>query len=150
MRPLNRPIAPVLPVGAYKTYEIDAPMATHWRAASCAEVACGAYLRGWRTVVDEHTPLGLAQASYIRRDSGRGFREERNEGGMTVFTFEAGQRCFKADEHRIKTGQPELFSVRGGDYRGSTGRIHTFARAADWTDDFADHQQRIADRINQG
>lgn len=149
MRPMFRP-EPALPVGAMQTYVIDRPLETHWRPASCAEVDCAPHRNGWRTVVDERTDLGQAQAYYIRRQSGRGYREERNEAGATVFTFSPGQTCFKADQHRLPLGRPEIYLVRGGDWRGSTGLIRRHTRAADWVDDFAEHQNRIATAHNRG
>lgn len=131
---------PKMSPGAYTTYQIAAPAKTHWRDASCAEVDCGAWLHGWRTVVDEATDLGASQAYYIRHDSGRGFTEVRQPDGLTAFTFEAGQRCFSP--HRIQA-RPEFFVVRHGDWRRSTiDRVHT--RPVDWVEDFALHQDKIA------
>lgn len=146
MRPLNR-VDPMLPVTAMKTYEISAPLATHWREATCAEVDCPPHLRGWRTVCDESSVLGQAQAHYIRNDRSRRSHEARNEGGMTIFTFEPGQTCFRAGEHRIQLGRPEFFRVWSGDWRGRTGEAYQHSRPADWVDDFAEHQQRLADRL---
>lgn len=149
-RTLNR-LAPALPVGAMKTYAIRSPRATHWRAATCAEVACPAYLNGWRTVVDEATELGQRQAHHVRKAAGRSYTEHRDEAGLTVFTFEAGQRCFAADGHQAPTGRPELYVVRGGDWRGNPrGDVRKHVRAADWVEDFGEHQQQLADRLAQG
>jgi hypothetical protein len=53
-------IEPQLPVGATKTYSALAPLATHFRAATCEDVDCGNYLHGWKTVVNESTELGAA------------------------------------------------------------------------------------------
>lgn len=139
---------PLLPPHAKKTYSIKAPRATHWRAASCAEVECAGREHGWACLIDETTELGQAQAHYIRKLSGRRFREESHEG-LTSFTFEPGQTCFT--EHEVPLGNPQLFLVRGGDLRGWTGegnRLHT--RPEDWVDDFATHQQLIADAIEKG
>lgn len=116
MRPVNR-ILPALPVAAMKTYSIDAPMGTHFRAATCVEVECVHRERGWRTLVDETTELGQRQADYIRRHAGRHFTEAREEG-MTRFDFPAGQACFRT--HQVRVDRPEIFSVAGGDFRGRT------------------------------
>jgi hypothetical protein len=128
---------------AYKTYQILAPAATHWRAATCAEVDCGAYLSGWATVIDESVPdPGQKQAYYIRYQSERRFTESRNAAGLTVFVFEAGQDCFRRP-HRTPVGRPEFFVVRDGAHRRDL-------RPADWVDDFANHQQRLADAQAKG
>jgi len=73
------------------------PRDTHWREASCREVGCQQYLRGWQTVLPANDTIN---AGYIRR-SGLGFREE-SEGQLVRFLFEPGQECFKgrAGEHR--------------------------------------------------
>jgi hypothetical protein len=149
-RTLNR-IAPALPVGAMKTYEIRSPRATHWRKATCAEVACPPYLNGWRTILDETTELGQRLAHTVRKVAGRAYTEHHAAPNLTIFTFEAGQRCFAADSHQLPTGRPELYVVRGGDWRGNPrGDVRKHARAADWVDDFATHQQQLADRLAQG
>ena len=76
--------------------------------------------------------------------------EVRNPLGLTEFTFEAGQTCFV--EHRVPLEREPLYVVRDGDWRGNprgtAPRIHT--RPDDWVDDFAEHQQRLADRFEQG
>ena len=123
-RQLNR-VAPALPVSSYKTYSIKSPLASHWRDASCAEYGCTAYANGWQTKVDEATELGQKQAHYIRKQSGRGFTEQR-EGVITVFSFEPGQTCF-APGHRVPSGREHIYTVRGGDWRGATGDIRKVA-----------------------
>jgi hypothetical protein len=138
-------ITPALGVGAYQTYSITAPHDRTVRAA-CEEVGCAAWLNGWQSKVDESTELGQRQAAYIRQQSGRTFREQRTGEGLTVFTFDSRQRCFA--DHRTR---PEVYAVRDGDWRGNpTGRTRTHQSAADWTEDFGEHQQRIADQIERG
>jgi hypothetical protein len=142
-------ITPVGPVTAYKTYGMRTPLATHYRPAACVEVDCLAHLNGWRTLVDETTMLGQKQAHYIRSESGRRYIEERQPTGLTAFDFPEGQRCFT--EHRVTLDREAFFSVRPGDWRGGANRheVRTL-NADDWLDDFANHQQRLADRINRG
>jgi len=140
---MNR-IEPVGPAAAYKTYTIDSPRDTTERAA-CEQVGCGAYRNGWRTVIDERTDLGRAQAEYIRTRSRRTFREQRAGDGMTCFIFESGQRCFT--DHKTR---PETYAVHLGDWRQNFGTVRAHVRAADWVDDFGEHQLRIADRIEKG
>ncbi|WP_413102217.1 hypothetical protein [Streptomyces sp. Inha503] len=143
-RPVNR-IDPSLPIGAYQTYSIASPRDTSVRAV-CEQVGCAAWARGWESVIDESTELGQQQAAYIRQRSGRTFREQRTETGLTVFRFESGQRCFA--DHRTR---PELYVVRDGDWRGNpTGRVRQHQRPQDWVEDFGEHQQKLADQQQKG
>lgn len=147
MRPLTR-VTPRLPPQSVKTYQVTAPVSTHWRPATCAEVDCAAWRHGWRTVVDERTDLGERQAAYIRSTcvpdalaaspAGRGRRryvEHRDAhqvqdgtgppagvvAGLTVFEFPAGQVCFASgnEAHRVPLERQPLYLVRGGDWRGN-------------------------------
>lgn len=147
MQPINR-VEPKLPPHAFKTYQILAPAETHWRAVPCSADSCANHEHGWRTYVDERTELGQRQAHYIRRESGRGFTEERNENGVTEFTFLPGQQCFDVHHERIE--RPEHFLVRAGDWRSSLEVIRRHTSPADWVDDFANHQNAIAEKVNRG
>lgn len=137
-------IEPKMPAGAYKTYTIDSPRDTTERAA-CEQVGCAAYRNGWRTIVDERTDLGRSQAEYIRLRSRRTFREGKTGDGLTVFTFESGQRCFT--DHKTR---PESYGVHLGDWRMDFGTVRTHTRASDWVEDFGEHQERIAEQIERG
>lgn len=143
MRPLTR-IDPAGEAGSYKTYEFVSPPDLMIRAA-CAQVGCQAYASGWETTLDEATPLGRKQAGYIRRRSGRTFTEHRTAAGLTVFRFEPHQRCFA--EHKTR---PDFYSVRAGDWRADLGQLRRHVNGADWVEDFAEHQQTIADQIERG
>lgn len=149
MRQVTR-IMPGLPAQAYKTYQIIAPPATHWRPATCEEAECGAYERGWRTLVDETSELGQRQAHYIRSLSGRRFVEARNAEGLTEFVFEAGQRCFA--QHQVPLEREPFYFVRGGDWRGNPSGVQPYqhARGEHWVEDFAEHQARLNDAIERG
>jgi hypothetical protein len=148
MRPINR-IAPVLPVGAMQTYQVIAPVSTHWRDATCVEVDCQHHLRGWRTVVDESTTLGQGQAYYIRHDRTRSHTEEKLASGLTQFTFKPGQNCFT--KHRVRVPKPEIYIVRDGDWRGNpTGRRRVHTNARDWVEDFGEHQLTVEERVKRG
>jgi hypothetical protein len=149
LRPVNRPVKPLMPAHAYKTYEIDAPLPTHFRPATCAEVGCREYERGWVSPIDERTLQGQRWAYRIRKVERRKYTEFKDPGGLTVFTFDAGQRCFA--EHRLPVGRPELFVVRGGDWRGNPrGEVRRHTRPEFWVEDFALHQQAIVDERNKG
>lgn len=145
-RKTNRAV-PKLPVTALRTFQIAVPLETHWRDAECAEIQCGHYLNGWAVHVEALTP-DLVHAA---RTSGRRYREEHLGEAQTWLVFEAGQPCFKASEHRIRTGRPELYSQRDGDWRGNpTGWERNHARPGDWLDAFANHQDRLVTRIGRG
>ncbi len=148
MQPYRVP--PALPAAAMKTYQIAAPLATHWRPATCEEADCLAYLHGWQTSVDETTELGQQQAHYIRHDKTRKHAERRAETGLTVFRFEAGQACFTA--HRLPVGRPERFLVVGGDWRGNPAGIppreHT--KPDFWVEDMAGTLDDIRTRHERG
>lgn len=134
----------------YSTYGIRRPRATHSRPASCAEVECPNYLRGFVSVVDEATQLGQLQAAWIRGRAGRRFTESRDPAGLTRFTFPPEQPCFA--EHRVQLERPALYVVAGGDWRGNPRRIpvRRHANPRDWVDDFGEHQERLAEVRRRG
>lgn len=156
---------PRMPPQAYKTYHVARPMlverdgtarpGSHWRAATCQEVDCAAYRRGWKTVIDVSRrargglPSGMAQANFIRLHAGRHFTAVQ-DGDLVTFTFPPGQKCFT--QHRIPVGREPIFAVTGGDWRGNpTGmRPVRFANHRRFVDDFGEHQQRLADRYKKG
>ncbi len=142
---------PAMPVSAYKTYQVTAPLSTHFRRATCAEVDCPHYVHGWQTTIDERTELGQEQAHYIRNGARRQYTEDRNQApGLTVFTFEAGQTCFAGDQHHVPLDRPALYVVRDGDWRGNpTGNIAR-RRPDEWVDDFAAHQDKLATELEKG
>lgn len=137
-----------------QTYRVVSPLDTHWRVGTCEEDHCEYYLHGWRSVFDENTELGAHQAAYVRSDRTRRHVETRElveappgepaASGVTrtVFTFEAGQKCFGS--HRVPLGRPELYLV---DSNGSR-RVHSGPDA--WRDDLCTNQARLAELINQG
>lgn len=143
------------PPRAYKTYKIVAPLATHWRKATCAEFECEAFRIGWNTIV----PADSAGAQWIRSgQSGRQFTERQATDehdvlliGMTCFMFSPGQEGFAGPqhEHRISLERDPFFIVGAGDYqRGSLRNKRRHANGSDWVDDFATHQDRIAKERN--
>jgi hypothetical protein len=145
-------IMPALPARAFKTFQIVSPTSTHFRPATCAEVECDATVNGWVTTVDETTELGQKQAHYIRKLSGRLFKENRTPTGLTEFTFPAGQPCFRKDDHKVRIGRQELFITRDGDWRGNPlgtrPRQHT--RPEHWVEEFQENQQALVDRMERG
>lgn len=150
-RPVNR-IEPQGDPSLYKTYAMLRPKSTHTRIATCQEVDCPDFLRGWRTHIDLSTDIGKRQSRYIRDHSGRSFVEVKRPifGDPTVvLEFPAGQQCFR--EHRVPLEREPLFVVKGGDYRGNPLGLPTVQRTRDeWLDDFGNHQLSIAEAVKRG
>jgi hypothetical protein len=129
------------------TYAIQRPAATHWRPASCAEVACPAHLQGWRTRVEGLTP----ELAHAARTSGRRYVEQQLAPGETWLVFEPGQACFAAATHRVEVGRAPLYVVRGGDARGNPLRHRVVHASPDaWVDDFATNQDRLNTAAQRG
>ena len=141
--PVNR-IMPNAPVGAYQTFTVVSPLDRTVKSA-CEEVACAAWQFGWRTIVDEATAVGREQAAYIRTRARRTY-SERPAGALTEFVFDSRQRCFA--EHRTR---PEIYVVRGGDWRGNPKRERrTHQRAADWVEHMDEQLHTVADQSAAG
>lgn len=132
----------------HRTYQILAPLDSHWRPASCAQVACEAHTYGWRTTIDETTTLGKAQADYIRHRGGRAYTETDLAAGLTAFDFDPGQPCFQAGEHRTPLERPEILQVVTGYGNQLDGALTM--RPADWVEDFAEHVDDILAARNAG
>ena len=118
-------------------WDIAQPLDTHFREAKCSEVECPHWLMGWQTIIDERSQFGQAQAGYIRRESGRHFKEIRNEAGLTIFTFQAGQKCFR--QHKIPLERPAIFRKNGAEMEGE-----------DWIDDNKETLFKLNQLRNRG
>jgi hypothetical protein len=134
-----------------QTYSVSTPPGLEkdfYRRVTCEEAECASQQYGWETLIDETIPLGQRQAWYIRNQAGRKYTEIRTPTG-TTFRFAPDQPCFM--EHKIRTGRPELYVVRGGDQRGNplgTRTVHSGPDA--WLDDFQTNQQTIRDAQERG
>ncbi len=146
MRPMNR-IHPVGQVQDYKTYQILAPKSSHRRPATCAEVECPNYLKGWRLRVEGLPPEMLHAA----KTSGRKFTELHVAEGENWLVFEAGQLCFRAAQHSVPLNKQEIYVVRDGDFRGNpTGNVRKHTRAEFWVEDMSENLDKVAQRQQQG
>ena len=145
-------IEPALPASAFKTYGWSMPLRTHWRPASCEEYGCADYQHGWVTTVDLSTDLGQRQYEYCSHDRTRSFHMQRVSETLAKFVYKPGSRCFAWEDHHVPLGRPGLFTVTGGDWRGNPRGVpqRRHARAEDWIDDFANHQDTIATAIRKG
>lgn len=152
--PQGQRFTPRMPVGAYQTYRIVAPVSTHWRPATCAEVECTAYERGWASTVIAGDDM---EATLLRASDGlidgrrRRYTRHPQPDGFVRYVFGPGQPCFKASTHRVRLDRQEIYLRRGGDWRGNpTGEVVRHSRPEHWVEDFGEHQQAIADRIAKG
>lgn len=149
MREPNR-ITPALPERAMQTFQVTAPISTHTRAATCEEVECAQYRRGWRMKIDLDTELGQKQAYYIKHAAGRAYKKIGVVGSLVELEFAANQPCFQ--EHRVRIERPEIYRVKGGDYRGNPlktlTRVHK--KPEFWVEEFAEHQDKLKTAIERG
>ncbi len=155
-RPLNRFASPLnkCPVTAVKTYSIEQPITTHWRKATCQEVNCVNFTKGFKVHVEK--VLAMANGADILamiKGSGKKFAELAVAPGQTWLEFEAGQTCFDGDSgrHLTNLARPPLFVVRGGDWRGNPrGEQHTHTSGVDWADDMQNHRDKLLSAAERG
>lgn len=116
------------PTHTMRTFQIDQPLETHFRLATCQEVECPAYAHGWKMGFDLSDPDKAAAARAIRDRSGRKFSAVIT-GNTVTLTFPAGQRCFT--RHRVPLEREPFYIVRGGDFRGNPRRERVLHKSAD-------------------
>jgi hypothetical protein len=118
-------------------FGVAKPAGTHRRPARCDEVDCK-YLRdGWQMRIMEGTPLGDRQVALIKQ-SGRRYTTSPGRGSA-LYTFEAGQQCFRA--HTVDIGKPALYLARQG-----AGPVQRIARPEDWVGEFSSHLDHIREQ----
>lgn len=146
----ERQITPNMPARAYKTFQIASPESTHTRPATCEEVECQQYAKGWVMKIDLGTELGQKQAHYIKHQSGRSYIIRDQRDGLVTLEFHANQPCFQ--QHKVRLERPEIYRVKGGDYRGNPlktpTRVHT--KPEHWVEEFAANQEAIAEAHRRG
>lgn len=130
------------PTHTMRTFQIDQPLETHYRRATCAEVECSAYANGWVMGFDLTDPDKRAAARWIRDHSGRTFTAQVSEGKVTL-TFAAGQTCFA--KHRVPLQREPFYVVRNGDFRGCPTRERVRHATADT---FVDQWDNDLDKLN--
>jgi len=107
------------------------PKDTHWRKANCKEVDCPHYLKGWVTTV----PSDSQQAIFIRNDRERHHTEEKVADGLSAFTFQPGQRCFRSALHAKRLDRGGWLTK--GFVGGNSYQIERAAMDVDeWIEDF--------------
>ena len=133
-----------------KHWTISTPLATHWKPATCEQVGCIKYRTGWRVRMDT-LPAGDQHAV---KTSGRHWSEcvidvdpdtgEHYDPPAVYFIFEGGQPCFKASQHKLPVGRPELYLV------GNRGAVQRYDRSDQWVDDCATETDKIVTIIERG
>lgn len=147
-RPLSR-IQPALEVHQMKTYAIRTPLETHTRPATCPQVGCLNYERGWTTKVaagsaEERALLRACSGAEDRYQ--RAFKRVHGNPGFMIYIFEPGTACFLITTHRVPLERPALYVVEHGDWRAKLGR--RTVGSEEWINDFGEHQDRIARAVN--
>lgn len=143
-------IEPAMPPQNYKTYAMSMPLKTHWVAATCDEIRCEAYHKGWVSTFDLSTDLGLKQYEYCKDDRTRSFSMQRPGLSLVKFIYPPGNRCFRSGDHKRPLERPCILTVRAGDWRQFVGSPTIHKRPEDWIDDFVSHQDGLANAIQRG
>ena len=139
MQRMNR-IPPQGRVQDYKTYQIVSPVSTHRRPATCAEVECPNYLKGWKLRIEGLPP----EMVHAARTTGRKFTELDVTENEHWLVFEAGQPCFRAAEHTTLLDKQEIYIARDGDFRGNpTGNVRKHTRPEFWLEDMQENLGRL-------
>ena|ERR1700752_699238 len=138
---------PAMRPDQYVTYSMHAPLRTHHRPATCAEAGCQAYAKGFKMGFDLSDPEKAKAAEWIRLHSGRKFTVDESIPGKVILSFPSGQSCFQS--HTVSLEREPLYVVRGGDRRARVGSRKVFT-PENWVDNFANHQDRLYTRQQQG
>lgn len=152
MRPINR-VFPKIPVHKMKTYRVASPRSTHTRPATCEEVNCRQWKRGWVTRVPIGSPMHDMLKQVVGRHSPDGIRRDGKEitsidSVEAEFLFNPGTPCFKQSTHRKRLDRPELYIVRGGDWRANTGLIRRHTKPEHWVEDSQETFEGMRKLIN--
>jgi len=133
----------------FKSYAARAPLATHWRQATCEEYECDQFLHGFVLTVDLSTELGQKQWYYVAKvDRERSYSIQRLNQFIVKVIYGPGNPCFEPNRsnHRVPVGRPPFYLVADGDWRGNPRRtpMYHHRRVEDFIEDFALHQDKIA------
>lgn len=132
----------------YKSFGIKVPKAA-FRRATCAEVDCPQYLKGWKLRTDTLDKQQIHDATHC----GRKFVWRHVSEFENWLIFEAGQSCFRESTHQVRNDMPELFLTKIGDHRipaSMTGGPFAHASPADWADDLHTHTDHLAEVRERG
>ena len=135
---------PRLPAHAMTTYRLYRP-AEKPSTTTCQKAGCLAYRHGWDTTLDLAKPEHAKAAAVIRASS-RTFTEVSGGGTIVVFRFEPGQTCFAVHRTAVQ------YIRRGGAPGLGNPRQELFVHRSpgDWVEDFAEHQDKLAEAVKAG
>jgi len=77
----------------------------HFRTATCKEVECTHYTKGWIT----KAPIGSPEDDYIKNDKSRKWIAVKADEATIHYFFEAGQKCFRP--HRVKVERAPFYTM---------------------------------------
>lgn len=136
-----------LEAASMTTYALEMPFKTHSRPISCAQALCQKRENGWKMGYDLTKPEAVAAANLIA-GMGKKYTHEII-GTNVIFTFEAGQDCFEG--HSVSLEREPFYIKRNGDWRGNPrNELMQHDNGENWVDDFANHQDKLATRLEQG
>lgn len=146
---------PAGPASSYETFGIQRPRSPEaWVPATCEDVGCEAWRNGWVTRVPKVDSGGLSAAMQSAIRQGRLPAAVMDEPDALAYTFAPGTPCFRASTHRklARPDIPDLFVVRGGDWRGNPRgtptRVHK--RPEDWAEHLHESTDAVAARLERG
>ncbi len=148
-RQLNR-ASPKLEVAKMVTYAVKSPRSTHTRPGTCEAARCKAFRIGFRLTLPANSDRIAHAKQFIKGELDgikRSFTLER-DGNLVHLWFPKGTPCTRATKHRVSLQRPELYVVRGGDWRGNTGTIRKHKVADHWVEDFEENLARSRRVIN--
>lgn len=145
-------LSPALPPELRRTFEVDRPVATHWRVVDCATAApygdCPHYADGFDLEFNPARPdlddirAGLRAGRY-RWVEAPAIRTP----GFVGFYFPAEQRCLRSRkpgfQHVVPRDRPPRLRVYRGDWRADLGTEVTHTRP----EDFAEHLWETVDSL---
>lgn len=139
----------LFPVTNMTTYELRQPLETHFKVVDCKEAECPKFHSGWQMGYDLTDPLKVEAANLLASVARKRHMVFSHQvlGTVVTFTFQPGQNCFET--HRIYLEREPFAIRRSGDWRGNPRGREEYVHkdVIDWRDDFAEHQDKIAQNL---
>lgn len=137
---------PMLPPHRRVTFEVDRPLATHWKIVDCATAAgigeCAHYANGFAL---EFNPTDPDLERHLADLTAAGYRWKEGEAthnpGFRAFYFPPEQRCLSSRRvpHVIPRDRVPILRVVGGDWRSRGAVEHVHSREDSWADELRTH-----------
>jgi hypothetical protein len=141
-RTTNRPIE----TQAFTTFGYRAPLQTHFITYPCSIARCKGWTQGWTTTLDPMREEHLPFIRHILRGAGgrRWFKGPMTPEGYLTFNFPGGQSCFENSHSTRNYDVPEIYVVRGGDFRMPPHLRNPHAMSFDnWVEAFDRNQRAL-------